>query len=546
MREISNFSTRGKTRKIPTLRVSCSTLYRINWAFCALDLPALRHISCVTQFSISAMRSALLAAAAAAATFGFAAADTPNHCLWSQVAPASWTLYVSPLGSNGSLVCPQQVNDVPVGAELEVYLDEPDIVRSGPGGEPIGWWSMLYDEGAHIVLNTVPAGMPSPLHFFSFFNWTTDASGNVTSFCNFTNPGNVFNVPAPGVAPDSFGCYFGLQTSQPVQTPITKAALRVPAPVPADVRVREDPEFAARINAAAKGLWTSSARSAFHGMPLSQARKHAGKFRQYRHAETKPRLANGQRLRSSSVAAAPVTVADLPTAWDWRNASGSNFVCPVRSQGNCGSCYSFGSTGSLCARSMIATQGAVNQYWSPQAVVSCSPWTQGCDGEYLLGVLNCFVAVCCGQSLAALPASYYCACLLACPPLSSTCSFSFATCRRLRLRRVPVGPGLRRHSLRVLLPLRLRRLRQRAALRQQVRRRGAVQPRRQPHLRGRLLRRRHGGGHAGGDLRQWPHQHRVRGAALLPALHGRHLRRLQLPVRRDRAHVHPAVGAGQP
>lgn len=332
------------------------------------------------------MRSSLLAAAAAAVSIGLAAADTPNHCLWTQVAPASWTLYVSPLGSNGSLVCPQQVNDVPVGAELEVYLDEPDIVRSGPGGERIGWWSMLYDEGAHIVLDTVPAGMPTPLHFFSFFNWTTDASGNVTSFCNITNPGNVFNEPAPGVAPESFGCYFGLQTSQPSQTPITKAALRAPAAVPAAARVREDPEFAARINAAAKGLWTSSARSAFHGMPLSQARKHAGKFRQYRHAETLPRLANGQRLRASSSAATAVT--DLPTAWDWRNASGSNFVCPVRSQGNCGSCYSFGSTGSLCARSMIATQGAVSQYWSPQSVVSCNPWTQGCDGAWLRGKLS--------------------------------------------------------------------------------------------------------------------------------------------------------------
>lgn len=323
------------------------------------------------------MRSFLAAATVAAALVSFAAADTPNHCLWAQVAPASWTLYVSAFSGDSSLVCPQQVNDIPVAAEVEVYLDQPDIVRAGPGGDPIGWWSMVYDEGAHIVLETVPAGMPSPLHFFSFFNWTTDASGNVTSFCNITNPGNVFNVPAPGVAPSAFACYFGLQTGQPAQAPISKAALRVRAPAPADARVREDPEFAARLNAAAKGLWTSSPRSVFHGMSLAQAHKHAGKVRQHRLSEIKPRLANGQLLKSSSTPA----VADLPTAWDWRNVSGSNYVCPVRSQGNCGSCYSFGSTGSLCARSMIATQGAVSQYWSPQAVVSCNPWTQGCDGE---------------------------------------------------------------------------------------------------------------------------------------------------------------------
>ena len=32
----------------------------------------------------------------------------------------------------------------------------------------------------------------------------------------------------------------------------------------------------------------------------------------------------------------------LPDSFDWRNISGVSYVSPIRNQGSCGSCYSFG------------------------------------------------------------------------------------------------------------------------------------------------------------------------------------------------------------
>ncbi|MFH0930014.1 MAG: C1 family peptidase [Candidatus Moraniibacteriota bacterium] len=61
-----------------------------------------------------------------------------------------------------------------------------------------------------------------------------------------------------------------------------------------------------------------------------------------------------------------------PATLDWRN-NGGNFVTPVKNQGNCGSCWAFGTTAALESYTLIKdNQPGTNLDLSEQVVVSCS------------------------------------------------------------------------------------------------------------------------------------------------------------------------------
>jgi len=73
---------------------------------------------------------------------------------------------------------------------------------------------------------------------------------------------------------------------------------------------------------------------------------------------------------------------DLPDSFDWRNVSGVNYVSPIRNQGSCGSCYSFGSMAIHEARLRIKTKNQNLTVFSTQDIVDCSNYSQGCDGGF--------------------------------------------------------------------------------------------------------------------------------------------------------------------
>jgi C1A family cysteine protease len=65
--------------------------------------------------------------------------------------------------------------------------------------------------------------------------------------------------------------------------------------------------------------------------------------------------------------------ASLPSLFDWRNASGNNFVTPIRDQGSCGSCWAFAVTAALESKALITfNRPGTNLNLSEQIVVSCS------------------------------------------------------------------------------------------------------------------------------------------------------------------------------
>lgn len=79
--------------------------------------------------------------------------------------------------------------------------------------------------------------------------------------------------------------------------------------------------------------------------------------------------------------------AALPAEWDWRNVNGIDYVPAVRNQGNCGSCYAFSSLAMNEARLRVLSNNTIQLSFSPQDIVDCSVYSQGCDGgfPYLVG-----------------------------------------------------------------------------------------------------------------------------------------------------------------
>jgi C1A family cysteine protease len=72
-----------------------------------------------------------------------------------------------------------------------------------------------------------------------------------------------------------------------------------------------------------------------------------------------------------------------PASLDWRNYGGNNYVTPVRSQGNCGSCWAFAATGALESQALIdGNTPGTDVNLSEQILVSCSG-AGSCSGGYI-------------------------------------------------------------------------------------------------------------------------------------------------------------------
>ena len=90
--------------------------------------------------------------------------------------------------------------------------------------------------------------------------------------------------------------------------------------------------------------------------------------------ERRRRLGALEELDTGTVADESLSGAvTLPSAFDWRNYNGNNFVTPVRDQGSCGSCWAFSTTAALESKTLI-TYGWSNTdlNLSEQIVVSCT------------------------------------------------------------------------------------------------------------------------------------------------------------------------------
>ncbi|KAG8542070.1 hypothetical protein GDO81_027543, partial [Engystomops pustulosus] len=188
---------------------------------------------------------------------------------------------------------------------------------------------------------------------------------NVTSFCHKTIPGWVHDVLGR-----NWACFVGKKISPNSGVKVNQAPFPLKAEWLSSTPFKSNYGLVGQINSVQKS-WTAGAYPELHGLSMQDLLRRAG-GRKSKILSTPPPAPSPTDEKYQG----------LPDAWDWRNVQGYNFVSPVRNQGSCGSCYSFSTMGMLEARIRVSTKLQQTPILSPQQVVSCSEYSQGCDGGF--------------------------------------------------------------------------------------------------------------------------------------------------------------------
>ncbi len=323
--------------------------------------------------------------------FPSALGDTPANCSYESVA-GSWTFFIGATGNDNSIDCSKDFNTV---TSLIVDLKFPDVAVDEYGSE--GFWTLIYNQGFEVVINNKK--------YFAFSYYTVE-NKVVTSYC-----GKTFNGWSHDIHGNNWACYNGKKNSDTLSNQKRTSMLENPH---MNHMYTPNTKFIASINNKTN-LWKAVHYPWYESMTLKELQRRAG-----------GRSSSGMLPRPQPTPITPEhlkLMSMLPGSFDWRDKDGDNYVSPIRDQGKCGSCYAFGSMAMLEARVRILSHKTLFPVFSTQDIVSCSKYSQGCEGGFPYLIAGKY-----GQDFGVVEES----CLLYTGNDSTACSSETAGCLRYR------------------------------------------------------------------------------------------------------------------
>lgn len=281
--------------------------------------------------------------------FASALGDTPANCTYEDIR-GSWTFLEGQRSGGSDLECTNFTG--PIFHTLKFNLLFPDVAVDEHGN--VGHWTVIYNQGFEVIINY--------RKYFAFSKYEDDGHGNVTSYCDSVLPGWSHDVLGK-----NWACYVANKDDK------VKPKLHQEKKLLRNTKkFQPDPSFVWLINKI-QNSWTATMYQELKNLSVEDLIRRSGGPKSRINSPPPPASMPSYRGKLSSY---------LPEEFDWRNVSGQNFVSPVRDQGECGSCYAFSSLAMLESRLRIATNNTVQVVFSPQDVLSCSEYSQGCEGGF--------------------------------------------------------------------------------------------------------------------------------------------------------------------
>ena len=274
--------------------------------------------------------------------------DTPANCTYEDIR-GTWILHE---GTSGYPTAPD-CTGFEVKKTRTVELLYPDVAQDEFGNQ--GFWTIIYNQGFEVVVGT--------RKYFAFSNFTTLSNKTVMSYC-----GSTFNGWSHDLMSHNWGCYFGVKSGS---SKSESEKISVSRKLDLEREYVENEEFVSKINGV-QSLWRATHYPQMRGQTLGDLLRRAGGLPGARPRPPTAPVSEEVRLAARY----------LPDSFDWRDRDGANFVSHIRNQEQCGSCYAFASMAMMESRLRILTNNSLQVVLSPQDVVGCSQYSQGCEGGF--------------------------------------------------------------------------------------------------------------------------------------------------------------------